>query len=64
MAGATAAGASVRKRVVVLGAGFAGINAAFGTSEAAGGRDHGGSQEPPYLSASAVPDCPGGPFAG
>jgi NADH:quinone reductase (non-electrogenic) len=33
MAGATAAGASVRKRVVVLGAGFAGINAAFGLAK-------------------------------
>jgi NADH:ubiquinone reductase (H+-translocating) len=33
MAEATAAGASVRKRVVVLGAGFAGINAAFGLAK-------------------------------
>src|ERR1700733_10341207 len=33
MAEATAAGVSVRKRVVVLGAGFAGINAAFGLAK-------------------------------
>jgi NADH:ubiquinone reductase (H+-translocating) len=33
MAEATTAGASVRKRVVVLGAGFAGINAAFGLAK-------------------------------